>query len=103
MEVQLTEEQAKQLAANAINASKPMGMGWLHYTPTSYTLEDAARCISDRGINIDYFEGRMVKLYVRRNGDMYSFNDGEPRGDYQSWCVEYPTYQALIDSVLEVT
>lgn len=98
--MKLTEEQARQMAANAVNASVPMGFGFIHHQVKTYTPDDVQLCVTKRGIRIDYFDGRMVKLYIRKVEDDYLVPEQETRVDYQSWCRTYPTYQALFDSVV---
>ena len=97
MKFKATEQQVKQIAANAINASKPMGMGIFHYNSGSvFTDLD----IEDDELYFDYVEGRMVKLNIRDLGDgEYEIADN-PTSDYQSWCRTYPTTEALVNSVL---
>lgn len=97
MKFKATKQQIKQIAANAINASTPMGLGVLHYqADTKFTLED----IDDAQLYFDYVQGRMVKLNIRSLGDdEYEIADN-PTPDYQSWCSTYPTTEALVRSVL---
>lgn len=92
-----TPDQLKQLVANAVNASIPMGMGYLHYKKVDYSPEqfDVG---ADKDIAVDYLEGRMVKLYITSLGlDMYEIGD-KISIDYQSWMAMYPTVQDLIVS-----
>jgi hypothetical protein len=98
-----TEEEALKIAACAVNASIPMGLGLLHFKPKSYTPEDMKGCMNSRGgLYIDYFEGRMVKLEIRREPDgSYSLLESVPAVDYQSWASKYPTYSALAFAALE--
>lgn len=105
MKVKLTDEQILQLAANAVNAASPMGMGFMHFQEKDYEPNDIKPYINKRldgdRLLIDYFEGHMTKLSLKQDGEGYwNFPDRDPRSDYQSWCVKYPTYQDLIDSVV---
>jgi len=100
MKIALTIDQALQIAANAVNASAPMGMGMLHYKNTEYRPEQMRSCVDESGLHIDYFQGRMVKLRASCKDGLYSFSDSLPRHDYQSWASTYPTYDALIQSVV---
>ena len=93
-----TKEQILQMAVNAVNASAPMGLGMLHFVPKNYTVEDVKNCLEIRGLHIDYFEGRMVKLHIFHEDDG-SWRGSDPRADYQSWANTYPTFKALVDSV----
>lgn len=63
MKFNATEEQVKQIAANAVNASVPVGMGHIHFRPGDYAPEDIE--VTEFGVEIDYFHGRMVKLYIK--------------------------------------
>ena len=49
----------------------------------------------------DYVFGRMMKLsyIVERKG--ISYRDAPLRRDYESWCVVYPTYEALFLAAIE--
>jgi len=115
MKFKATIEQAKQIAVNAVNASSPMGMGFLHFESKNYTANDLNICpdyvfdgkVSDKSlpfkgdsIDLDYFYGRMVKLYMDEiEPGVWEVPDHEPRSDYQSWAAQYPTYKSLIESV----
>ncbi len=102
MELNITEQQALQLMANAVNASVPMGMGFLHAEQKDYTVEDMrAEMDSEGGVDLDYYRGRMVKTGILKTKTGYSLCDGKPHPEYQSWASKYPTYQALADSVLQ--
>lgn len=103
MNIKLTENQILQLAANAVNAAQPVGIGYLQHEEKNYTPEDMKECLKGDSLAIDYFHGRMTKLYVHqdKNGE-WNFGDYNPTPEYQSWCGTYPTYQALVDSVMEV-
>ena len=104
IEFKATREQIKQIAANAVNASIPAGMGFIHYEDKEYSPNDLDHKINDDGsIHLDYFDGRMVKLSIRSLGDdAYSANEGRAYADYQSWSTKYPTYEDLISSVVEL-
>ena len=109
MKFKATEEQLKRVAAAAVNASGGFGMGMLHFRQKEYKPEEIdlnfAQFQFERnvrgvkpGINIDYYEGRMVKLYVRptKVDGEYEVEDRSPRADYQSWAATYPTYRDLL-------
>ena len=100
MKFQATDEQAKQIAVNAVNASVPIGLGFLRAEDKDYTVEDIE--IVRNAIDLDYFHGRMVKLGLRRSdeGEWEIIYGAEPRGDYQSWAYTYPTVEALVASVI---
>lgn len=93
-----TDKQLMQLAANAVNASTPMGLGVLHYEAgQKYTPIEFQQEVSDHGLDLDYVDGRMVKLWVMRDGDGWRCAEGV-KLDYQSWGTKYPTYRKLLES-----
>jgi len=92
-----TNEQLRQLAANAINASGPAGMGFLHYSPTVYKPDELPiRRVGN--IHIDYFQGRMVKLNIWRTGDTQCRMNEKIKPDYQSWMDKYRSVPDLLRS-----
>lgn len=101
MQVKLTREQAVQVATNAVNASQPMGLGFLHAVAKDYTTEEVEQSFDWNGnAYFDYFQGRMTKLNMQNEGGVYEFSDYPATVDYQSWVRKYPTYEDLVDSVL---
>lgn len=44
------------------NASRPQGMGFLHYNPTPMTREQAQAILDRDQTNFDYLSGRVMKL-----------------------------------------
>lgn len=97
MQIKGTEEQLKVMAANAVNAATPMGLGFLQATSKTFTPDDFT--LHDGNLDLDYVEGRMTKLYVRRVDDgVWELRGREPRADYQSWAHKYPTYADLAAS-----
>ena len=91
MQVNLTTEQAVQVAANAINAASPMGIGFLHHEAKDYTPEEVAEAFGEDGeAHFDYFHGRMTKLTMRKINGSYRFSDSPPDIEYQSWASKYP-------------
>ncbi len=65
------QNKAAVLAA-LYNASQPLGMGFLHFTPEPMTLEEAEKQIADLDpfykrdgrISFDYLKGRVMKVDV---------------------------------------
>ncbi len=52
--------------ASLYNASKPMGMGRLHFDPTPMTREEAAALLSDSiDKYFDYIKGRIMKVSLK--------------------------------------
>ena len=97
MKFKATEDQVKQMAANAVNAAQPVGLGVLHFENKEYGPEQFK--IINGGLYLDYVAGRMTKLAIRNVGTDRWEIGGEPRVDYQSWAVKYPSNKALIESV----
>lgn len=92
-----TEEQAKQIAVNAIHASEPVGMGRLHFIPGDhFTTEHIPLELGE--ISLDYVQGRMVKLHMKREGEHWEMRK-DVDVEYQSWAKKYPTARDLILSV----
>ena len=106
MQLKATDQQIRQIAANACAASKPMGMGYLHWKADQVFTADMIPINNINGrdeIYLDYIGGRMVKLLMFRVGeDIWEFRDGVPNPEYQSWCHKYPTYLDLAMSVAGV-
>lgn len=97
MKFKATREQIVKVAQLAYGAAVPMGMGHLHYT--SAPLPAEAVEITNHGLDMDYVQGRMVKLSVwpaAGEEGVWEVPDHEPRVDYQSWATVYPTYPALL-------
>ena len=101
MKFQATEEQILQIGANAVNAAKAMGMGILHYEDRNYTPKDIEENFNTKELYIDYFKGRMNKMYIKRVPDNYwVITDTPPNIAYQSWAHKYSTYEELVNSVI---
>lgn len=100
MIVDITEDQMLQVAANAVNASVPVGMGFLQHENKEYTVEDMRSALHKGGVYLDYFHGRMVKMNIKKEESGYILPDSVPTIDYQSWAYTYPTYLDLVQSVV---
>ena len=67
MQFKATNQEMKTIIANAYNASRPMGLGFLHVTPEDFAPADILdETISRNFISLDYVRGRMVKLSMQR-------------------------------------
>jgi len=100
MIIKLTDEQVIEMGKLAILASRPMGMGFLHYR-SNLNKEDINLEIKFESLSIDYYQGRMVKFNARKMGEnSWDFHPEETQFDYQSWKVAYDSYQILADKVL---
>lgn len=89
----------RKMALLAVNASIPVGMGFLQYSPTNYELGDIPEP-NGNYYSIDYFQGRMTKFYAKKTGETWEFLD-TPQSDYQSWSRKYPTYESLYKAAKE--
>lgn len=54
------------LLSELYNASKPLGLGVLHFTPENMTVEQAQKLIDNQppGLRFDYIQGRVMKIDV---------------------------------------
>ncbi len=100
-----TEDQIAEIGANAVNASKPVGLGHMSFTGQKISQARIFQCIDLNagrgGLSLDYVQGRMVKLNIWKKGEHWEINDhADP--EYQSWCCKYPTVIALLNSVAGV-
>jgi len=102
-----SQEQADKVAEAAgllaYRAAIPMGLGFLHYRPDdpqdAETIKPHVR--PGKEVYMDYVSGRMVKLYIKVDGNRLITHD-TPSYDYQSWCNKYPTYADLIGAAKEL-
>lgn len=98
MKFKATPEQIKQIFVNAINASKPVGMGFLSFKSREYTTADLEGLDTDQTMDADYIDGRMVKLCIFPKGGNTWETIDQASPDYQSWANTY-TPQSLVESV----
>ena len=112
MQIKANDSQIKQVMINAIKASTPMGLGFLHYNTNEEIKEEdilivPGKCFTtgkpSRAIHIDYYKGRMVKLCMHSNVENIWLVHGQPNLEYQSWGTTYKTYADLALSVEGVT
>ena len=91
------EQIVKRALFLAYQASRVVGMGILSAQDgvTEEMLWEPQRL---GWANADYAYGRMMKFSLRYNDKSIEPREGALRSDYQSWCREYPTYQALLDA-----
>lgn len=103
MKFDATEDVILEMGRLAVNAAIPMGIGWLHAESKDYTKEDVKEYLYKAGLNIDYFHGRMTKLYIRRVDKTTWEMSDNLRHDYQSWIPLYPSSNALLKAAREAT
>lgn len=101
MILKATDVEVVEMAKLAIMASKPMGMGYLHYNH-GLKMEDIDIPIPVGDLSIDYWQGRMVKFYARRAGIDWNFMPDVLDQEYQSWCVVYKDYSELLRAAQEI-
>jgi hypothetical protein len=59
---------------NAINASIPMGMGFIHYEPGNISTEEFLKAAHAENFrSIDYYRGRMVKIHAQKDSERFYF------------------------------
>lgn len=102
MKFKATKAQVYEMITNAINASSPMGMGFLHFINKTYSIAEIRELVLPNvngDFHIDYFDGRMVKLSIRQDGaDRWVIMD-QFQEDYQSFKNKYREPLDLICSV----
>jgi len=98
MNLHCTDDQMKRMAALAVNASFPAGLGFLHFRQELHVTADDIPLRGDV-IVIDYYEGRMVKFRARKVGDDTWNVPDRISGEYESWITTYDSYQHLFDAV----
>lgn len=95
MKFKATNEQIQQICANAVNASLPMGLGHTKWTPKVFMPDEFK--VEGNFVDLDYVQGRMVKLYIWRSGSGWEMRDDcDP--EYQSWHRQYRTVEELLKS-----
>lgn len=103
MIIEVKRNQLASLVTKVINASKPMGMGFLQYANKNYTEDEINDAVLNpfvnKDIDVDYFGGRMVKLHMQYQKEDEDKIYYEVRPDldieYQSWCSKYKTWEDL--------
>jgi len=101
MKFKATVDQIRELARLAVNASMPVGLGFLQFERKDYSTDDMVfQSQKGDGFHIDYFRGRMVKLHLfyDATSDLWETPEQEPDPEYQSWCHKYPTWKSLLDA-----
>lgn len=101
MKFKATRNQLLCIMANAVNFSRPVGLGFLQFEDKIYSPEDMEKYIlNDDTIfaDLDYVDGRMVKLTIFKEGSQYVIKDNFSLG-YQSFANRYPNVSELLKSV----
>lgn len=89
-------------------AGSPVGMGFLRDNPNAGEDDvwenvmgggDHAICRYGPGDTYgDYVFGRMLKLKIRWDDKSITLPRYQPNPAYQAWCLEYPTYESLLQA-----
>lgn len=79
MSIDVTNCNLRTLVAKAYDLSSPRGMGFLHFNPKPLS-ETEIDAIIERGdkrypVDMDYVNGRSIKLHVRKTGDKLFISD----------------------------
>lgn len=61
MIIKIEKKDKAEILAALYNASKPLGMGILHYDPTPMTIEEARELLKHQTY-FDYVKGRVMKI-----------------------------------------
>lgn len=64
--IDITNLNKAAILAALYNASRPLGLGYLHYTPEDMTTEEAAALLR-RQTYFDYLKGRVMKIDLSGN------------------------------------
>ena len=65
MKINISTMNKAEVLAGLYNKAKPLGMGFLHYTPEDMTIEEAQGYL-DQGITyFDYLKGRVMKVDLK--------------------------------------
>ena len=57
-----------QVLATLYNASRPLGMGFLHYTPEPMSDKEAQEILNTGQDYFDYLKGRVMKISLKEDG-----------------------------------
>lgn len=77
--IDLTGLNKAQVLSALYNKSKPLGMGYIHYTPEDMTVLEAERLLLDNTY-FDYVKGRVMKVDLSGNSlnpRLYDRDNGE--------------------------
>ena len=66
MIINIEKKDKAQVLAALYNASKPLGMGFLHYDPTLMKPEEARELLKEQTY-FDYIKGRVMKVNLEGN------------------------------------
>lgn len=98
-----TEQQAREVAANAVAASIPVGENMFYRDKGMVSWKDITVRPSGN-IQVEFFQELQVHLTFERVGEMIWRipSEGDPSLSLQSWARSFPTWEDLISSVESV-
>jgi len=67
MRIDISNLDKAAVLAALYNRSRPQGMGFLHFDPTSMTLEQARAILANGDTSFDYLKGRVMKVDLSVN------------------------------------
>lgn len=77
--IDITGVDLVKFVKNVYDLSRPVGMGFLHFTPGPLSDDDAQRCIMPAGgslvVSMDYVHGRGCKMSVWRKLNRLEIDD----------------------------
>lgn len=53
-----------EVLAKLYNASRPLGLGFIHFESKDMTTDEAQAIIDSGQLNFDYLKGRVMKVYL---------------------------------------
>lgn len=83
--IDLTNKNKAEVLARLYNASKPQGLGILHYEESRMTIEEAQNLLDSGQTYFDYLKGRVMKIDL--SGDtldprLYDRDNGQGSADF---------------------
>lgn len=72
-------DKAAVLAA-LYNASKPQGMGFMHYEPQPMTVEEARQLLKSGQTYFDYVKGRVMKIDLKKDDEVDTWGYNRDNG-----------------------
>ena len=84
-EIDISKLDKAAVLAALYNASRPLGMGFLHFTPEDMTHDEAAELLKQAGEwpYFDYVQGRVMKIDLNSdmlNTELYDRDNGAGAG-----------------------
>ncbi|MEG4883018.1 hypothetical protein QUB75_19755 [Microcoleus sp. K1-B6] len=99
IEFEATEQQIREIAINAIKYSKNVGWGLLRGVE-KLDIHPGDIKLDDRGLSLDYVNGRCVKLFIERLSDNRWRIRDNADPEYQTWACRWVSNQTLVEYVL---